>query len=74
MTKETFIQKAMLALLANPRVTHAGNFLSPGHHQDIHNAARTLAAKKDMFFDSMCPPTLKTGSPYPDLKETKMQK
>lgn len=74
MTKETFIQKAMLSLLANPRVTHAGNFLSPGHHQDIHNAAKALAAKKEMFFDGMCPPTLMTGASHPDLKETKMQK
>ena len=50
MTQEQFIQKAMLAMLANPNVTNGDNFADPDHHKDILYAATIMSNQDNMFF------------------------
>ena len=59
MTQEEFIQKTMIALMSNPRVTNSTNYCIPKHHSGIYDAALSLAIAKDysgedcMFFDDV---------------------
>ena len=59
MTQEEFIQKTMIVLMSNPRVTNADNFDDFGHHLDVYNAALHLSNTRDeknegtMFFDDV---------------------
>ena len=59
MTQEEFIQKTMIALMSNPKVTNADNFDDEAHHLRIHDAAlylsNTMNKKGEcvMFFDDV---------------------
>lgn len=69
MTQEEFIQKTMIALMGNPKVTNSENFDSDSHHTALHQAAVGLSCIKDdfgsddMFFDDLNTPSSEN---YPD--------
>lgn len=43
MTQEEFIQKTMIALMANPEVTNERNFFRDSHHAEVYLAASELS-------------------------------
>ena len=59
MTQEEFIQRTMIALMGNPRVTNSSNFDDDVHHLDVYHAALYLSNTRDkrnesvMFFDDV---------------------
>lgn len=53
MTQEEFIQKAMIAMLANPSVTTIDNFKSKEHFSDIYIVAARIANEDEMCFDDL---------------------
>lgn len=46
MTQEEFIQKTMIALMSNPKVTNADNFDDSSHHTDVYLAALKLSRSR----------------------------
>ena len=59
MTQQEFIQKTMIAIMGNPRVTNSSNFDDDVHHLDVYHAAVYLSNTRNkrnepiMFFDDL---------------------
>lgn len=68
MTQETFIQKAMIALLANPNVTDNDNYDSNSHYKFLYNMLESKVNMLELAFDDVNSAEADT---YPDAISTK---